>query len=260
MRTRSLVAGERWPPSASSGLISGSSIAASSTPMAASCTSIPSSARCRTTPSSASGPRSARSIAEVTSPSVTKPRARPSATRSVICCASDVPLVSTVRLTKTSVRHLPLVSGDLIFGSVPPLKCALPAGEPLEQDLTALLKRHEVAEQPVVLPLLLHRVHPLEPGLGGGDLAADGELLDPCQDDVDIGLVRLAGHLDLFHGQLAQERPGVVVGGFLDQLGRPVAGAPRAGHAAASGDEGRHHDVGARRERGGLERVERRAA
>src|SRR5262249_2267458 len=197
MRTRSLVPARRAPS------VSGSLVSVSSS-MGASSTSMPSSASTRTTPSSASAVSSARSIAVVTSPIVTKPRERPSATRSVSCCESDGPLVTTVRLTKTSVRHAPPVSGDLILSTRPAAyhggnlrgtcrQRPSAAGCPVEQPLPALLERHQFAEHPVVRRLLLHRIRALQPRLDGGDLASGGQFADPGEHDAGVLLVRL-GH------------------------------------------------------------------
>src|SRR5689334_9199876 len=78
---------------------------------------MPSSPSTRTTPSSASPVSSARSIAVVTSPIVTNPRERPSATRSVNCAVSDGPLVTTVRLTRPVCPPSPRFRGTQFYYS-----------------------------------------------------------------------------------------------------------------------------------------------
>src|SRR5690348_16452751 len=156
---------------------------------------MPSSPSTRTTPSSASPVSSARSIAVVTSPIVTNPRERPSATRSVNCAVSDGPLVTTVRLTRPVCPPSPRFRGtqfyysDLRFnlraicastsGNVSPVRyrpSLSGAGGPAEQPLAALLKRDEVPEHPAVGGLVFLRVHPLQLRLDRGDLPADGQL------------------------------------------------------------------------------------
>src|ERR1700691_6097008 len=159
--------------------MSGSLVSVSSSTVASS-TSIPSSASTRTTPSSASPVSSARSIAVVTSPIVTKPRERPSATRSVNCAVGDGPLVTTVRLTRPVCPSSPRLRGTQFYysdqrfnlaatcvitsgnlsggpaggscpgaqGSFPPAMSA--SGRPVKQHLAALLQRHQFAEHPPV--------------------------------------------------------------------------------------------------------------
>src|SRR5580693_7884594 len=145
MRTRSLVPARRALSESKSGsLVSGSS-----------------SASTRTTASSVSADRSARSIAEVTSPIVTKPRERPSATRSVNCCVSDAALVTMVRLTATvcgtehRFRGTQFYGFDQMFNLLAicgrtPSYVLSTTGRPSQQPLPALLQRDQVAEHLVV--------------------------------------------------------------------------------------------------------------
>src|SRR6266567_4669850 len=275
IRTRSLVPARR----AVSASMSGSLVSASSS-TGASTTSMPSSASTRTTPSSASPVSSARSTAVVTSPIVTNPRERPSATRSVICCVSDGPLVTTVRLTRPVCPSSPPLRGaqfyysDLRFnllamcvrtpGNVSRARRYAPVAPPLgpgrtvQEPLAALLEPHEFTEQPAVARLVFRRVHPLQPRLDRGDLPPDGELADPGEDHVRVLLVRLARDLERIRRQLGDECPRPVIGRGLKQCHRPVPGPPGGAHAAGGGDHLEHGGVLRHAERRGAERVELR--
>src|SRR5215469_11811381 len=190
MRTRSLVPARRALSVSKSGSrVSGSSSAGDSV------TSMPSSASTRTTASSASPDRSARSIAEVTSPIVTNPRERPSATRSVNCCVSDAALVTMVRLTATvcgteyRFRGTQFYSFDQMFNLLAicgrtPSYVLSTAGRSSQEPLPALLQRDQVAEHLVVRGLVVLRIRPLQLRLDGGDLPARRQLPDPGEHHV----------------------------------------------------------------------------
>src|ERR1022692_2134817 len=127
----------------------------------------------------------------------------------------------------------------------------------------AAFQRHQVAEHLVVLRWLVDRAHPLQPGLDGRDVPADGACLHLRQNRVRVPGVGLSvgpRRAQRLHRELGDEAASPVIGRGAAEPLRPFPAAAGCAGTAASGDQLEHRGVHRRDEGGSPERIEDRPA